>query len=202
MPHNVSTLRERGYSKEGLHLLSKKLNHLNDFPFTAKEQIERSIELAGKLSIQGVQPKLSIKLIPSQKALKTARIEINNEIFPKYKEWKKQAHSSQDITQMAEDLKKLYRTILTVQDVVNAVSITYSKSQNSKDSFSKDFNPFIDEKQELTTFAKLLENAINNLEKSEEKSPTKKLFIFETKEQANNWYRKQLDSAVLRAGLI
>jgi serine/threonine-protein kinase HipA len=55
------------YSNRGLHLISKSLSNLYDFPFTPREQIERSIELATKLSIQGVQPKLSIKLTPSKK---------------------------------------------------------------------------------------------------------------------------------------
>lgn len=54
------------YSKHGLKLLSKGLKNLHDFPFTPKEQIERAMELAAKLSIQGVQPKLSVRLLPSK----------------------------------------------------------------------------------------------------------------------------------------
>ncbi|MEI6242103.1 MAG: HipA domain-containing protein [Chlamydiota bacterium] len=50
------------YSKKGLKLLSRNLQKLHDFPLTSKEQIQRATELAAKLSIQGVQPKLSIKL--------------------------------------------------------------------------------------------------------------------------------------------
>lgn len=50
------------YSKKGLELLSKKLEDLQDFPLTAKEQIEKALELSTKLSIQGVQPKFSVKL--------------------------------------------------------------------------------------------------------------------------------------------
>ncbi len=50
------------YSTKGLRLLSKKLTTLNDFPYTSKEQIQLASRLASKLSIQGVQPKLSIIL--------------------------------------------------------------------------------------------------------------------------------------------
>jgi len=50
------------YSKRGLYLLSKKLTQLNPFPYSSKEQIHLATQFATKLSIQGVQPKLSVKL--------------------------------------------------------------------------------------------------------------------------------------------
>lgn len=50
------------YSQKGLELLSRRMTHLNDFPFTPKEQIQLAAQLAAKLSIQGVQPKLSVIL--------------------------------------------------------------------------------------------------------------------------------------------
>ncbi len=50
------------YSKTGLKLLSKRLTDLVDFPYSAQEQIMLAMQLATKLSIQGVQPKLSVKL--------------------------------------------------------------------------------------------------------------------------------------------
>lgn len=53
---------EDEYSLRGLHLLSKKLSHFKNFPYTPKEQIQLAAQLATKLSIQGVQPKLSIAL--------------------------------------------------------------------------------------------------------------------------------------------
>lgn len=53
---------ENKYSQKGLKLLSKSLKHLNDFPYTPKEQIQIAAQLASKLSIQGVQPKLSVAL--------------------------------------------------------------------------------------------------------------------------------------------
>ncbi len=48
---------ENRYSTKGMSLLG--INNLCDFPYTPKEQIQMAIELASKLSIQGVQPKLS-----------------------------------------------------------------------------------------------------------------------------------------------
>lgn len=53
---------EDKYSEKGLKLLSPKLNELHDFPFTAKEQQELAIQQVTKISIQGVQPKLSVRL--------------------------------------------------------------------------------------------------------------------------------------------
>lgn len=50
------------YSKKGLKLLSKSLTNLKDFPYSAKEQVQIAAQLASKLSIQGVQPKLSVSL--------------------------------------------------------------------------------------------------------------------------------------------
>lgn len=50
------------YSMKGLKLISRNLKHLKDFPYTPKEQIQLASQLAAKLSIQGVQPKLSIVL--------------------------------------------------------------------------------------------------------------------------------------------
>lgn len=50
------------YSKKGLELLSRNLRRLKDFPYSQQAQKEEAISLAGKLSIQGVQPKLSLLL--------------------------------------------------------------------------------------------------------------------------------------------
>jgi serine/threonine-protein kinase HipA len=50
------------YSKKGLRLLSPHLHNLKDFPYSQNEQREESRQMAGKLSIQGVQPKLSVRL--------------------------------------------------------------------------------------------------------------------------------------------
>lgn len=53
---------DQKYSLRGLKFLSKTLKQLKDFPFTPKEQIQIASQMAAKLSIQGVQPKLSVAL--------------------------------------------------------------------------------------------------------------------------------------------
>ena len=57
------------YSLKGLKKLSPKLKNLKDFPFSAEEQVKEAIARAAKMSIQGVQPKLSV------------RLDLKNEIF-------------------------------------------------------------------------------------------------------------------------
>src|SRR3972149_7543263 len=52
------------YSAKGLKLLSKNLVQLNDLPLTQEEQLREAAVRADKMSIQGVQPKLSAKLNP------------------------------------------------------------------------------------------------------------------------------------------
>ncbi len=53
---------EARYSARGLRLLSRSLTELHDLPFTAAEQLEEAAARADKISIQGVQPKLSARL--------------------------------------------------------------------------------------------------------------------------------------------
>lgn len=50
------------YSQEGIHALSRRLTMLHKFPFSAEEQRTEAIKRAGKMSIQGVQPKVSAVL--------------------------------------------------------------------------------------------------------------------------------------------
>jgi serine/threonine-protein kinase HipA len=50
------------YSERGLHLLSRRLTNLIHFPYTAEEQRHEAALRATKMSIQGVQPKLSARL--------------------------------------------------------------------------------------------------------------------------------------------
>ncbi len=52
----------RVYSKQGLKLLSRRLTGLKDLPFTAQELRREAAARSDKMSIQGVQPKLSAKL--------------------------------------------------------------------------------------------------------------------------------------------
>ena len=56
------------YSLNGLGLLSKNLKSLEELPYSALEQRQEAVLRADKISIQGVQPKLSAKLnIPKQR---------------------------------------------------------------------------------------------------------------------------------------
>lgn len=50
------------YSPEGLRLLNNRLTRLSPLPLSASEQRREALRLAGKLSIQGMQPKLSAVL--------------------------------------------------------------------------------------------------------------------------------------------
>ena len=53
---------EGRYSREGLRLLSPQLTDLRDFPYSAEQQRQEAVLRAGKLSIPGIQPKLSVVL--------------------------------------------------------------------------------------------------------------------------------------------
>lgn len=53
---------EKRYSQTGLRSLSKQLTQLKSFPFSALEARQEALKLATKLSIQGLQPKLSVGL--------------------------------------------------------------------------------------------------------------------------------------------
>jgi serine/threonine-protein kinase HipA len=61
-PITYNEISQGNYSKEGLKFLSKNLKELYDFPYSVKEQILLAQEFASKLSIQGIQPKISAKL--------------------------------------------------------------------------------------------------------------------------------------------
>lgn len=50
------------YSLQGIKTLSRRLSEFRDFPYTIQEQLEQARQRAVKMSIQGVQPKLSAVL--------------------------------------------------------------------------------------------------------------------------------------------
>ena len=50
------------YSRAGLRLLSPRLTDLQDFPYSAAQQRQEAMLRAGRISIQGIQPKLSVLL--------------------------------------------------------------------------------------------------------------------------------------------
>ncbi len=57
------------YSITGLKRLSPRLLNLNDLPFTAHEQRQEAVLRSGKMSVQGVQPKISARLSVKNKEL-------------------------------------------------------------------------------------------------------------------------------------
>ncbi len=61
-PITYQFCQEQKYSPEGLHLLSPRLKELKNFPYSEQEQRELALQMASKISIQGIQPKLSVKL--------------------------------------------------------------------------------------------------------------------------------------------
>lgn len=62
-PITYDTLPEgRNYSERGLKTLSPKLDNLNPLAYTAKELLQETQKRTSKMSIQGVQPKLSATL--------------------------------------------------------------------------------------------------------------------------------------------
>ncbi len=63
------TVCEYKYSKSGLIKLSPRLIDLNPLPFTAQEQRQEATSRAVKMSIQGVQPKLSAILSIKNRAM-------------------------------------------------------------------------------------------------------------------------------------
>jgi len=61
-PITYELLSEGKYSKNGLKWLSKGLKELHDFPYSTEEQLSLASQFSNKISIQGIQPKLSLKL--------------------------------------------------------------------------------------------------------------------------------------------
>jgi len=53
---------DAAYSRTGLHQLNRRLEALHPLPWTAEQQIREAAARASKMSIQGVQPKLSAVL--------------------------------------------------------------------------------------------------------------------------------------------
>jgi serine/threonine-protein kinase HipA len=68
-PITYEKCEDNKYSLKGLKKLSPRLKSLKDFPYSAEDQVREAIARAAKMSIQGVQPKLSV------------RLNVKNEIF-------------------------------------------------------------------------------------------------------------------------
>lgn len=80
------------YSKSGLSKLSPQLTELNDLPFTAQEQRREAATRSGRMSVQGVQAKLSAKLSIKKHAFEivdiygTYIIKPQSDVFPEVPE--------------------------------------------------------------------------------------------------------------------
>ena len=61
-PITYEEITQGMYSERGLHRLSRKLTGLDVLPYTAEEQRMEAARRATKMSLQGVQPKLSARL--------------------------------------------------------------------------------------------------------------------------------------------
>lgn len=61
-PITYEPCSDRLYSPAGLRLLSVNLKELHDFPYDAEQQRKEAVTRAAKISIQGMQPKLSVRL--------------------------------------------------------------------------------------------------------------------------------------------
>ena len=78
------------YSAKGLKMIAPKLIGLNDLPYTASELRREAANRAKKLSIQGVQPKLSASISVVEQEFKivdqfgTYILKPQNDIFPVY----------------------------------------------------------------------------------------------------------------------
>lgn len=76
------------YSEKGLRMIAPKLTHLNNLPYTAAELRQEAANRAKKLSIQGVQPKLSATISVVEQEFKivdqfgTYIIKPQNDLFP------------------------------------------------------------------------------------------------------------------------
>lgn len=64
----TSILAHEKYSLTGLRKLSQNLQGLKDLPYSTEQQIIEAARNADKMSIQGVQPKLSAKLEPKNQS--------------------------------------------------------------------------------------------------------------------------------------
>lgn len=61
-PISYDEISEGAYSKRGLRMLARNLKRLEPLPYSAEEQRQEAARRAGRISIQGVQPKLSARL--------------------------------------------------------------------------------------------------------------------------------------------
>ncbi len=148
-PISYESCEEDSYSKAGLKYLSKNLLSLNPLPYSASEQRQEALNRASKLSIQGVQPKLSAILSIKNQAFEivdqfgTYIIKPQNDLFLELPE-------NEDLTMK---MAKLFKIEVPIHGLV------YSKD-NSLSYFIKRFDRYgINEKYQTEDFSQLTGNS-------------------------------------------
>jgi serine/threonine-protein kinase HipA len=137
------------YSVKGLSLISPTLKNLVDLPFSALEQRQEAINRASKLSIQGVQPKLSAVISVMNQQFQIVNqfgnyiIKPPNELFPELPE-------NEDLTMK---MAKIYGIEVPFHGLI------YAKD-GSKSYFIKRFDRYSKNKKYSTEdFAQLTSNS-------------------------------------------
>ena len=101
-PITYKACGEKHYSGEGLSMLSPGLRNLSDLEYTAEEQRKEAFLRAAKMSVQGVQPKLSAVL--SVKNEKFTLVDINGKyILKPQHEHYPQLPENEDLTMRLAD---------------------------------------------------------------------------------------------------
>jgi serine/threonine-protein kinase HipA len=86
-PFTYRTCGDSRYSTQGLRRLSPRLTQLNDFPYDARTQRAQALIHAGKMSIQGVQPKLSVVLSTKEQVFQIVDQGGEYIIKPQHQDW-------------------------------------------------------------------------------------------------------------------
>jgi|SRR3989339_473040 len=94
---------ENKYSVQGLKKLSNKLTALQDFPYSAEEQRIEAASRASKMSIQGIQPKLSAVLNIKNSTFEV--IDVNGQFIIKPQHYMyKELPQNEDLTMRLADV--------------------------------------------------------------------------------------------------
>jgi serine/threonine-protein kinase HipA len=89
------------YSSEGLKALSRGLKGLSDIPYSAEEQRREAVARASKMSVQGVQPKLSARLSVVREAFEI--VDSGGEYILKPQSHFRQLPENEDLTMRLAD---------------------------------------------------------------------------------------------------
>lgn len=114
------------YALAGLKKLSPSLRHLNDLTYSAEAQRKEAQVRAQKLSIQGVQPKLSAKLNAAQQSFTLCDIGGNYILKPQHKNYDELPENEDLTMRLAENIPgKMIETPLHGLIYCSDGSLTY-----------------------------------------------------------------------------